>query len=321
MNLANTIKVMQLKQLQEAEEAAKYPHDMFDPETGEKEVANSEAEHKALAAKGYTHEKPEDEDEDEDEDALEEAMGSFSVPIPKQTLNGKKLGGGQPIVVKARTAREAITKAAKQLGVDFKFLKTGKVVKESVSLDEAFEVMLGESIEDTLKRIKKLGGSVYGDELTSKKDKTPARLAAQSRGKNKKTVYFVVTDDGHKEYKDLAAVKKDWNIAGNIADTKIAFELVNRQGDGDASDIIDAILNKYKINIAKLDKIANVALGAKSADDFLNESVSLDEQIRFKAGDMPNSELLTAIEKLKGLKAKAEGEKKKFDDPTLIDSV
>ena len=33
MNLANTIKVMQLKQLQEAEEAAKYPHDMFDPET------------------------------------------------------------------------------------------------------------------------------------------------------------------------------------------------------------------------------------------------------------------------------------------------
>ena len=123
MNLANTIKVMQLKQLQEAEEAAKYPHDMFDPETGEKEVANSEAEHKALAAKGYTHEKPED--EDEDEDALEEAMGSFSVPIPKQTLNGKKLGGGQPIVVKARTAREAITKAAKQLGVDFKFLKTG----------------------------------------------------------------------------------------------------------------------------------------------------------------------------------------------------
>jgi hypothetical protein len=53
----------------------------------------------------------------------------------------------------------------------------------------------------------------------------------------------------------------------------------------------------------------------------VEESVALDEQIRFKAGDMPNSELLTAIEKLKGLKAKAEGEKKKFDDPTLIDSV
>ena len=53
----------------------------------------------------------------------------------------------------------------------------------------------------------------------------------------------------------------------------------------------------------------------------MKEEVELDENIRFKAGDMPNSDLLTAIEKLKGLKAKAEGEKKKFSDPTLIDSV
>ena len=40
-------------------EEAKYPHDMFHPETGEKEVAKDESEHKALAKKGYTHEKPE----------------------------------------------------------------------------------------------------------------------------------------------------------------------------------------------------------------------------------------------------------------------
>src|SRR6056300_1813989 len=39
-------------------EEVKYPHDMFHPETGEKEVAKDEAEHKALSAKGYTHEKP-----------------------------------------------------------------------------------------------------------------------------------------------------------------------------------------------------------------------------------------------------------------------
>ena len=32
---------------------------MFDPKTGEKEVAKDEAEHKALAKKGYTHDKPE----------------------------------------------------------------------------------------------------------------------------------------------------------------------------------------------------------------------------------------------------------------------
>jgi hypothetical protein len=40
-------------------EEGKYPHDMFHPETGKKEVAKDEAEHKALADKGYTHEKPE----------------------------------------------------------------------------------------------------------------------------------------------------------------------------------------------------------------------------------------------------------------------
>ena len=39
-------------------EEAKYPHDMWSPE-GDKEVAKDEAEHKALAKKGYTHDKPE----------------------------------------------------------------------------------------------------------------------------------------------------------------------------------------------------------------------------------------------------------------------
>jgi len=39
-------------------EEADYPHDMWSPE-GEKEVAKDEAEHKALAKKGYSHDKPE----------------------------------------------------------------------------------------------------------------------------------------------------------------------------------------------------------------------------------------------------------------------
>jgi len=40
-------------------EEVKYPHDMFHPKTGEKEVANNEKEHNALDAKGYTHKKNE----------------------------------------------------------------------------------------------------------------------------------------------------------------------------------------------------------------------------------------------------------------------
>ena len=39
-------------------EGAKYPHDMFHPETGEKVVAKTEKDHEELSKKGYTHEKP-----------------------------------------------------------------------------------------------------------------------------------------------------------------------------------------------------------------------------------------------------------------------
>ena len=50
--------VLEGKEVKEME--MKYPHDMFDPKTGKKEVAKDEAGHKALAAKGYTHEAPEE---------------------------------------------------------------------------------------------------------------------------------------------------------------------------------------------------------------------------------------------------------------------
>jgi phage antirepressor YoqD-like protein len=74
-------------------------------------------------------------------------VGGFSVEIPKQTISGKTIGGGKNgIFVKAKTARQAISMAAKRLGVDFKMLKVGKVIKESVeSLDEAYQQFLDKS--------------------------------------------------------------------------------------------------------------------------------------------------------------------------------
>jgi hypothetical protein len=51
-------------------EEAKYPHDMFHPETGEKVVAKNEKDHEELSKKGYTHEKP-----DVDEAGEPEAKG------------------------------------------------------------------------------------------------------------------------------------------------------------------------------------------------------------------------------------------------------
>ena len=67
LNVADAVKnVLEGK----VKEEAKYPHDMFHPETGEKEVAKNEDEHKALSKKGYTHEKP-----DVDEAGEPEAKG------------------------------------------------------------------------------------------------------------------------------------------------------------------------------------------------------------------------------------------------------
>ena len=59
MSIASTVKDVLEGKAPVKKEEVKYPHDMFHPETGEKEVANNEAEHKALSDKGYTHEKNE----------------------------------------------------------------------------------------------------------------------------------------------------------------------------------------------------------------------------------------------------------------------
>ena len=59
MSIASTVKDVLEGKAPVKKEEVQYPHDMYHPETGEKEVANNEAEHKALSDKGYTHEKNE----------------------------------------------------------------------------------------------------------------------------------------------------------------------------------------------------------------------------------------------------------------------
>ena len=77
------------KEVKEME--AKYPHDMFDPKTGKKEVAKDEAEHKALAAKGYTHDKPEenvadptDKSDDQNTDKVRKMHGVKKVDLGEE---------------------------------------------------------------------------------------------------------------------------------------------------------------------------------------------------------------------------------------------
>ena len=59
MSIASTVKDVLEGKAPVKKEEVQYPHDMYHPETGEKEVAKDEEAHKALSAKGYTHEKNE----------------------------------------------------------------------------------------------------------------------------------------------------------------------------------------------------------------------------------------------------------------------
>jgi hypothetical protein len=62
LNVAQAVKDV-LEGKKPAVEEMKYPHTMYHPETGEEETATNEEEHKALSAKGYTHEKKESPEE------------------------------------------------------------------------------------------------------------------------------------------------------------------------------------------------------------------------------------------------------------------
>ena len=114
LNVAEAVKnVLEGK----VKEEAKYPHDMFHPETGEKEVAKNEDEHKALSKKGYTHEKP-----DVDEVAEPEAKGEKEFKS-KHTV--KKTGTDD----NAKVTKEEVT-----ITIDEAKLKAGKG-KATVDVD------------------------------------------------------------------------------------------------------------------------------------------------------------------------------------------
>jgi len=57
MSIANTVQDV-LEGKAPKKEEVKYPHDMYHPKTGEKEVAKTPEDHEKLSKQGYTHEKP-----------------------------------------------------------------------------------------------------------------------------------------------------------------------------------------------------------------------------------------------------------------------
>ena len=102
----------------------------------------------------------------------------FSVEVPKQKIAGKTYGGGATVIVKAKTASQAIKMVAKRLDVDVNLLKTGKVVKEEVGLDENLNQMK-KHIDDLEFERKRMttSGQLYLDKLIKAKSIKDARKA------------------------------------------------------------------------------------------------------------------------------------------------
>jgi hypothetical protein len=124
-------------------EEGKYPHDMFHPETGEKKVAKDEAEHKALADKGYTHDKPEVEE----------------VAEPK--AKGEKDFKSKHTVKKSGAKED------------------GSVVKEALTAIKLLEEVLVEALDK--RKEEKLGKDIQKaiDKLSKLTDKMPEELEGE----------------------------------------------------------------------------------------------------------------------------------------------
>lgn len=158
-------------------EEAKYPHDMFHPETGEKKVAKDEAEHKALADKGYTHDKPEVDEvaepkakgEKDFKDAhkvkktygpgavkeqvafafdTQKAARDFGNKVDGMPMNIVKVGSGKYYVVELRQdvdkkAREKAAQIAVKIGLSESYLDEAKLKagkgKAKVDIDHTGE--------------------------------------------------------------------------------------------------------------------------------------------------------------------------------------
>ena len=129
-------------------EEAKYPHDMFHPETGEKEVAKDEAEHKALKDKGYTHEKPE--------------VDEVAEPRAKGEKDFKKMHTIKKVGVKADLDGTVITKESTSLAdIETSYADALSKINEAQSAAQkaAFKKMLdakkdSEDDDDTKKEAK-----------------------------------------------------------------------------------------------------------------------------------------------------------------------
>jgi hypothetical protein len=162
-------------------EEVKYPHDMFHPETGEKKVAKDESDHKALEAKGYTHEKPDVSEVSEPEDKGHKKFKAMH----KVKTSGENPDGS---VVKEGSAKQEkykkfFTAALEKFGVKSPAELEGDKKKEFFDyVDKNYNADNESDVDESLiGSIKKAAGKLKDKVTGADKKKKAAKAAADAQ--------------------------------------------------------------------------------------------------------------------------------------------
>jgi len=205
-------------------EEGKYPHDMFHPETGEKEVAKDEAEHKALADKGYTHEKPE-----VDEVAEPKAKGEKDFKA-KHTVkkSGAKEDGS--VVKENEDLEEKVEEEAIDEAVDKKLLKK--------AVDIALK--MGGNMTGAVKKIEKLKKGLSKDKevaaaLQLANEEVTEQVVEEAYGMNKKKTKMQEDKERYQKFFKAALKKFGVTSPGELEGEKKKefFDYVDKNYEAD----------------------------------------------------------------------------------------
>jgi hypothetical protein len=263
----------------------KYPHDMFDPKTGKKEVAKDEAEHKALDAKGYTHEAPK-----------ENVAGPADLSVDQNVKKVQaKHGAVKKVDLTPKSVQEAYNESlviqaiqeARQLKdpkTEVLVVKNGKVEvinKTDVKKFMAKGYELAEDDDQDIEEAKSLNRPQTDAEKKAAKDKfmKSADRASKERGKQLRKSYANEEDEEDMDEAEMsakqAAYKKVFDAAMKKFGVKSPAELedgkkkeffdyvdANYDAEGEVEEGVGDFFNKAK---SKVKKAADAVTGKKPA--------------------------------------------------------
>ena len=231
-------------------EEAKYPHDMWSPE-GEKAVAKDEAEHKALAKKGYSHDKPEvDEAAEPVAKGEKDFKAKHTVKKSGMKDDGTNMKEGNKFTMALNAARK---------NGDDEFVVAGKKYKvEDYDEDEddKEEVDEGTLPPALQKAIDKKKGKKTDDEVEESADKEDEEEVeeAANKGLVKKAVALALKMSGNM----TGAAKKIEKMQKGLSKDKevaAALQLANEERIAEADDkkakykaFFDKALKKFGVD-------------------------------------------------------------------------